>query len=58
MTEIMPFPENNCKTVLLDRPERWCFLFFRIWEHKTENHIKYSNFILDSAAIMCYTYHV
>ena len=21
MTEIMPFPENNCKTVLLDRPE-------------------------------------
>jgi len=22
MTEIMPFPENNYETVLLDRPER------------------------------------
>ena len=22
MTEIMPFPENNCETVLLDRAER------------------------------------
>ena len=26
MTEIMPFPENNCETVLLDRPDRACFL--------------------------------
>ena len=26
MTEIMPFPENNCETVLLDRPfgRRFC----------------------------------
>lgn len=26
MTEIMPFPENNCETVLLDRPFRGGFL--------------------------------
>ena len=25
MTEIMPFPKNNCKTVLLDRPFKRCF---------------------------------
>ena len=27
MTEIMPFPENNYETVLLDRPERCAFCF-------------------------------
>ena len=27
MTEIMPFPENNYETVLLDRPFRVSFLF-------------------------------
>ncbi|MBQ3503705.1 MAG: hypothetical protein IJA75_03255 [Oscillospiraceae bacterium] len=26
MTEIMPFPENNYETVLLDRPERVFYL--------------------------------
>ena len=30
MTEIMPFPENNCETVLLDRPERVVFFCFSI----------------------------
>ena len=25
MTEIMPFPENNYETVLLDRPSGACF---------------------------------
>ena len=28
MTEIMPFPENNCETVLLDRPEEAPFWVF------------------------------
>ena len=27
MTEIMPFPENNCDTVLLDRPFGCPFCF-------------------------------
>ena len=27
MTEIMPFPENNYETVLLDRPEWAVFAF-------------------------------
>ena len=27
MTEIMPFPENNYETVLLDRPEGAIFIF-------------------------------
>ena len=27
MTEIMPFPENNYETVLLDRPVGGLFLF-------------------------------
>ena len=26
MTEIMPFPENNYETVLLDRPFGWTFI--------------------------------
>ena len=30
MTEIMPFPENNCKTVLLDRPEGAIFYLMLI----------------------------
>ena len=30
MTEIMPFPENNYETVLLDRPEGWCSFFVAI----------------------------
>ena len=30
MTEIMPFPENNYETVLLDRPERCAFYFGKI----------------------------
>ena len=29
MTEIMPFPENNNETVLLDRPENRSFYFFK-----------------------------
>jgi len=29
MTEIMPFPENNFKTVLLDRPERGGLFIWR-----------------------------
>ena len=28
MTEIMPFPENNYETVLLDRPEWVVFSFW------------------------------
>ena len=32
MTEIMPFPENNYETVLLDRPEwRGFSVFNRYW---------------------------
>ena len=30
MTEIMPFPENNYETVLLDRPFGCCFLLAEI----------------------------
>ena len=33
MTEIMPFPENNCKTVLLDRPERSGIFLYLLTEH-------------------------
>jgi len=29
MTEIMPFPENNYETVLLDRPEAGSFFVIR-----------------------------
>ena len=35
MTEIMPFPENNYETVLLDRPFGRPFYFMK-WKYSNE----------------------
>ena len=35
MTEIMPFPENNYETVLLDRPERGAFYYIYSYSERT-----------------------